>query len=856
LKRQNRIGISILLLAVLAISLALPVFSALAKSPPPDGALSPTPTSAGATKSLCTGSIGKTIAGDMITLEGILTDDILSQYDVKEGKTGWLYDSGFPWSKENVSFTITKWGEIPQMMIGVEHINYSYPIGGWIMEVKFVRSDLSWPGMAPAHFNTDDFSHNFTRYVWATYSRQTTTRGGWRSAPGGTDKFGNPLNTHSDVYDEYTTQWNEANRVAHGEGSWAGSIQVDDFRLLVNNSRVAVVKTDMSIGFNLTDGIVVGPGWINPANKKPLLTVNLTYVFFKDKKYLVEYKNINCYLPKGYADHLEIQFMQTKQLDTDLGGYQEPPYDVARKTDARFYWDAPTHLGLSYPFGCSYWGNFSVAISELDEAFVPDIMSGEIAHTTYMAFYPRVSNWALEQWRLVNDPTPITNSTGGYTWWGASHQYRENCSDNDYNLIVGAWNFTMETEDNFHLTGVEGGAEWQWEYTETDWCPTDANPGTDGAPEPGAPHNSNFEISWALNETMRPLFKLNDIGRYTWWPFQESNSWTGVYDYCDYPITGDWPWWGGQRWDRGNYMQRKNTAMYIVGETTTIDPYKIRPAATHDTLAAIDIAQSTNSSQGNYGYNCPPPYRSALDTHVSYFNKSRINLYRWHYYYYAGHYYEKPVKVCSMVNETWDPTTSPYHNGSRDKYNVWHIITVGGPDVNTVTNYFNDFGFVFYLGAWPTPLDLMPAPPADAKTPDVLYVPGSKNVYYDYKDDDGACHYFSRISIVHDHNLTREYNTNADMSKEVYPWAALVVDGLMAEGTQMAGSFIAHTWGSWAGWDVRETWDDGAVALVLEFIDYEQDGCIDKTIVVEVVGTVSTSLNELPDVDYQMPMAP
>ena len=94
------------------------------------------------------------------------------------------------------------------------------------------------------------------------------------------------------------------------------------------------------------------------------------------------------------------------------------------------------------------------------------------------------------------------------------------------------------------------------------------------------------------------------------------------------------------------------------------------------------------------------------------------------------------------------------------------------------------------------------------------------------------------------------------MQNETHPWAALIVDGLMAEGTQMAGSFVAHTWDDWAMWDVRETWNHGAVALVLEFIDYEQDGCIDETIVVEVVGTVTTSLVELPDVDYKMTMAP
>jgi hypothetical protein len=849
LKKQNRIGISILLLAVLALSLALPVFSALAG--PPEGGPQPTPTSAGASKSLGTDQIGKSITDEMILLDGILTDDILPPYYEEDSQ----HRSGFPWSKEVVQFGITKWGEIPRMKIGNAHINYTYPIGGWIMEVKFVNSDLSWEGMDP-YFPNPDQSHNFTRYAWATYSRQTTTRGGWRSGPGGTDKWGNALNTHKDVYDEYTTKWNEANRVAHGEGSWAGSIQVDDFRLLVNNSRVAVVKTDMSIGFNLTDGTVVGPGYSNPADRKPLVTLNLTYVFFKNKKYMIEFKNINCHLPKGYADYLEIQFMQTKQIDTDLGGYQDAPFDTARKTDVRFYWDAPNHTYLTYPFGCDYWGNFSVAISELDEQFVGDIKSGRIPHTCYMAFYPMVSNWALRQWRLVNDPTPITDAVGDYTWWGASHKWRENCSDNDYNLITGAWNFTMESEDQFHLAGVEGAAEWQWNYNGDECESSPTLP--DGSGGPGSVRSSNWEISWALNETFRPLFQLNDIGRYSWWPFQESGTnsypgegdvWTGVYDNCSWPIPY-WPWWDGRRVNAPNMKYRENTAMYIVGETTTIDPYKHRTASTHDTLAAIDIAQSTNATGW---YNCPPPYRSNLDTFVSYFKENRINLFRWFYWWHSPYYYQKPVKVSGMVNETWDPTTSPWYSGDRDKYNVWHIITTGGPDVNAVTNYFNDFGFVYYLGAWPTPSDLMPVRQADAKTPDVLYVPGSKNVYYDYKDGDGACHYFSRISLVHDHNITREYFESGPPQNQTHPWAALIVDGLMAEGTQHAGSFVAHTWDDWARWDVRETWNHGAVALVLEMIDYEQDGHIDKTTVVEVIGTVTTSLVELPDIDYKMP---
>jgi hypothetical protein len=477
-----------------------------------------------------------------------------------------------------------------------------------------------------------------------------------------------------------------------------------------------------------------------------------------------------------------------------------------------------------------------------------------------MAFYPMVSNWALKQWRLVNDPVPITNSTGGYTWWGASHKFRENCSDNDYNLIVGSWNFTMETEDQFHLTGVEGAAEWQWDYNGDECLTSPILP--DGSGGPGSVRSSNWEISWAMNETFRPLFQLNDIGRYSWWPFQESGTntqgpfgdgdvWTGVYDYCDHPVP-NWPWWDGRRVNAWNTNNRQNTAMYIVGETTIIDPYKHRLAATHDTLAAIDIAQSTNSTGW---YNCPPPYRSNLDTFVSYFAKERINLYRWHYYYWGGYYYEKPVKVSGMVNETWDPTTSPWYDKSRDKYNVWHIITTGGPDVNMVTNYFNDFGFVYYVGAWPTPVDMMPVRAPDAKTPDVLYVPGSKNVYYDYKDDADACHYFARISLVHDHNLTREY-WSEPLRESTHPWAALIVDGLMAEGTQMAGSFVAHTWDDWARWDVRETWNHGAVGLVLEFIDFEQDGHIDKTIVVEVIGTVTTSLVELPEIDYKMTLPP
>jgi len=132
-----------------------------------------------------------------------------------------------------------------------------------------------------------------------------------------------------------------------------------------------------------------------------------------------------------------------------------------------------------------------------------------------------------------------------------------------------------------------------------------------------------------------------------------------------------------------------------------------------------------------------------------------------------------------------------------------------------------------------------------------FYVPGSKSVYYDYKVG-STCHYFARVSLVMDMNITREGN-HASPEGDCYPWAGMIIDGIRAEGTVAAGSFVAHTWQYWDGWDLFDTMNDGAVALILEFIDYTQDGHIDEVRVVEVVGTVVTSLTEVPDIDWEVP---
>jgi hypothetical protein len=723
-------------------------------------------TSAGAddeSKVLSTGSIGMDIMDDNITLTGVMMDDLLEPTDYTP--------SGFPWSQEEVSFTITKYGEIPQFSTTYEHIMSGYPVQGWILEVDFQ--------------NGAGQGGNYTRYWWAQFSKPGGMFGQWRST------------------DVETLNGTE--------------IVPQAFRLVVNTTRLAVVKVDLAL--RMKDRLGLTRDWTNGF----IFTINYTYVFFKDKKYIVEYKNIYTKVEKWIADTMEVQFMQDVEFDVDWGE------DGNYMTDASFYSVAPKNAsydGWQYQLGMQYWPyNYSLVVVEPEEAQVSDY-----DHTGYMAFYPNLSNWDVRFFEESGDPYDADD--GGNP---ASNNYRIEKLRQASNLVMGAWNFTLlgdGAENDYHLAVVLGAAEGHWD-SDDNCIPDSGVPGYGGA--------SLFEIAWALNETFSPHYKLNYIGEYDWWPFAGN----GVPDekYMGSGAPSSWPWWDGQK---GTYMDgiKENLAMFVVGDTLISSPWdqvKSYGALTWDNLAAIDVAQSYGVALGDSADEKEPWYRSALDSDVSVFSNGFIGLHRWAH----ESSYQVPTQVSSHIDYCDDPTTTPYKDTSLPwKTNVWHTFTFGGPDVNVVTNYFNDFGFVYYVGAWPTAVanDL----PGDSMTPDVIYVPGSKRVYYDYKVDN-ECHYFARVSLVMDMNITAEGSPT-----DLYPWAGMIIDGLRAEGTAAAGSFVAHTWDYWSDWDLFQTMDDGAVGLVLEFIDETQDGHIDEMRVVEVIGTVVTSLTELPDIDWDV----
>jgi hypothetical protein len=228
-----------------------------------------------------------------------------------------------------------------------------------------------------------------------------------------------------------------------------------------------------------------------------------------------------------------------------------------------------------------------------------------------------------------------------------------------------------------------------------------------------------------------------------------------------------------------------------------------------------------------------------------------------------------------------------------DKWKVWHVIATGGPDVNLDTNYFNDFASSLYHWAdqrdppndfwaddwqWGVPTTFRGEVGCDRGlgeyqwvSNDFIYTPSSKRVYKDYKTCDGEEHYFALVSLVMDHNITREYDLAwlqegylppIKLDDTVFPWAALLVHGIRGPGTVAAGSYVAHTF---AGWGFLNTMNiqypadpadltfgwPGATALVLEFIDHEQDGHMDEVSVVEIVGTILSDKTIIPCIDWE-----
>ena len=209
---------------------------------------------------------------------------------------------------------------------------------------------------------------------------------------------------------------------------------------------------------------------------------------------------------------------------------------------------------------------------------------------------------------------------------------------------------------------------------------------------------------------------------------------------------------------------------------------------------------------------------------------------------------------CSIV----DPTGSWITQSSLLDKVLWNwpdyegdIVTVGGPLVNIVTNYFNDFSFGVFVGSvWPQVHDMSWWDVLGSVVPGGILSPSCKSLFYDYKDEAGAEHYFALVSLVTDMNLTWEDTDGdqvVDWPDEICSPEALIVAGLRPEGTRMASNYIAHIW---TGSGVFPT---GTVALILEFIDFEQDGHVDYFVVAKVIGTVgeinpTTGLPIVPDI--------
>ncbi len=888
--------------------------------------------------------------------------------------------SGYPWSKEEVSVIITEYGVVPSFYVTYEHIMSLLPMQGEILEVKFINSSL---GITPGQKET------FTRYVWALFSRpgDMGTYGRWRTAIGGS-----PPSPHSNIvfdncdYVLLDPATNPENVFVGGpdgvyleprslgySGSFVGCLQVDNFKLVVNNKRVAVVKTDMHIDFIAPDGTPIDTreGWWK-------LTVNKTFVFFRDKKYLIELKNIGTDYHKNVAEKLDIQWMQIKECDADWG------FTGQYATDASFYPNAPAQSGrwlatvdsYAYKLGMQYWpGSYSLAICEADELtpggippYEAPTQSEQVTdkpHTGYIGFYPNVSNWDVDFFSYARWPWPRPL----VDWPGASNDLRNSHIDNMPNLIMGAWNFSMFPKEAKHVAQVEGFSEHQWNYTlqGPNVC---AGP---GPPEPRAEYNSMFEISWALNETFNPLFTLNRIGDEFsegpigsqglppsgygyWWPFL-CPGYTG-------PYPGGWPWWDAQN-TAWTLPWRDNCYIFVVGDTiqgahdASIAHWPASSAATMDNLAATDIMGGISWFWP--GIWNPPPYRSSLDTEVTVVDPDTDDIaqHRWYYKWDGNVYIELPVKVSSLAPIVFNwpdqigvtiatpmfpmgiDTITPWINiwehyiseppvyglapdgaffGSyesqdpmNDKYKVWHVIATGGPDVNLDTNYFNDFAYSLYIWAdqrdpadwaWGVPTWTRGYPDARCYLPvpslpngvseDFIYTPASKRVYKDFKtnpdcyapyEEDGVIvnwydlngdgigdeHYFALVSLVMDHNITREYdiayfqeNMEPPMKLDdtVYPWAALLVQGIRGIGTIGAGQYVAHEYPGWGFLntmniqfpadpaDLNWGWP-GATAVVLEFIDLNQDGHIDILSVVEVVGTILSDKTIIPCVDWE-----
>jgi hypothetical protein len=885
-----------------------------------------------------------TIDRESVTLTGTLLTDDLPPYDKD-------YPSGFPWSKEEVQFEVTKFGEVPSTLIGTEHVKSQIPIQGEILEIWFIGSTLGHPTQEP----NDEGLFDFVRYVWAMYSRpgDPASVARFQTALGGYNPFtGGLFDSCEEVYEAYGPDqdvgaypgdFDPVDPMGEDlDGSWVGCIIPDNLKVMVNSTRVNIVKADMHLEFVAPDGthITTTPGFFN-------FGINKTFVFYKDKKYIKELKNIKITIHKDVAERLKIQWMQVKEFDVDWGKTGQFAMDNAFIQNFIAWTQSSTNwnnLDDEFEPGMQkYPGDYSLAIVE------PDEVTGDPEHTGYWAFYPVVSNYDVNFVSRARNPWPDTSRA----WPGASNTARRGLRMNGRNLVMGAWNFTMLNGDHFHLATVEGAVEEKWTDSpdHPDW------------PDPTSPSDAQleslYELVWALDEVFDPLFTLNKIGDEFgesildgerdgigyWWPFlgpgysgdapghpddETQTSPNKPYD--------DWPWWDAQRDSWGDpdcglpcgsdpdFAMWYNLGIFVVGATPSENHWPAFNAQTADTTAAIDVAQVFDRYHKTTGtepigpdgqITVDGPYRSALDiesvdTPVA-MPAGPISLHRWYYWYDGTYWHEKPVKISSIGPFVYpyqyyspqaldsqgvdmdsfppwsggDGYTYPYFHQEmlEDKFNVWHTLTFGGPGVNLVTNYFNDFSSSLFLLSeddmpewpWTNPTwnkGKFVGDRADHQiiSNSVIYSPASKRVYKDYKEADDTEHYFALVSVVMDHNITREYVQAGNQFKETFPWAGFIVAGLRAEGTRMAGSYVAHTFQSWfflntmnigqganpGGFLEEGTFPSdshsygwgGATFMILEFIDMEQDGHVDLVSVVEVGNDIVSDKTVVPCVWY------
>ncbi|MFQ5872157.1 MAG: hypothetical protein ACE5IB_08370, partial [Candidatus Geothermarchaeales archaeon] len=379
-----------------------------------------------------------TMSRESVVLEGtLLTDDLPPHAPFPAEPPSSGYESGFPWSKETVRFEITKFGEVPSVLVGNEHAKSQIPIQGEILEIWFIGSTLGHPLQEVNPDFLPNLLYDFVRYVWATYSRpgDALSVGRWQTAIGGYNPFTDgTFASCEEVYQAYGPDIDVGPYPGDFagpypipsplgdelDGSWVGCIIPDSLKVLVNSTRVGIVKVDMHVEFRAPDGtaLTTAPGIFN-------FQLNKTFVFYKDKRYLKELKNIRVELHKDVAKWLRIQFMEVKEFDVDWSVANQFTMDTAFIQNAVKWADTNN---WPYKLNVSKWpGDYSLAIVEPDE-------SASLQHTGYWAFYPVVSNYHANFLAGTRDPWPYPDIARP----GASSTSHEGLRLNGRNLVMGA----------------------------------------------------------------------------------------------------------------------------------------------------------------------------------------------------------------------------------------------------------------------------------------------------------------------------------------------------------------------------------------------------------------------------------